>query len=83
MATITVRGLDDDVVRALKMSAAREGRSMEAEIRSILTAAARRASSPPPRVGEGFGTRLASIFSDGTALEVPPRDDYPRPLDLT
>lgn len=37
MATITVRGLDDEVRAALKRRAHRHGRSMEAEARQILT----------------------------------------------
>lgn len=39
MAVITVRNLDDDVQKRLKMRAAAHGRSMEAEARDILTAA--------------------------------------------
>ncbi|WP_425600540.1 FitA-like ribbon-helix-helix domain-containing protein, partial [Nitrospirillum viridazoti] len=33
---LTVRGLDEDLVRRLKLRAARHGRSMEAECRDIL-----------------------------------------------
>ena len=39
MATITVRGLDADVQRRLKRRAAANQRSMEAEVRAILSAA--------------------------------------------
>ena len=39
MANITVRNLDDEVQRRMKQRAAEHGRSMEAEVRSILTAA--------------------------------------------
>jgi antitoxin FitA len=39
MANITVCNLDDEVLRRLKQQAAAHGRSMEAEARSILTAA--------------------------------------------
>lgn len=41
MATITVRGLPDEVRDALKRRAALKGRSMEAEAREILTGAIR------------------------------------------
>lgn len=75
MTTITVRGLDDDVVRALKLRAAQEGRSMEAEVRSILTTAARRRSADT-----GFGTRLAAAFTGVEMPELPARDEYPEPL---
>ena len=36
MATLTVRNLDDDVVRRLRIRAAQHGRSAEAEHREIL-----------------------------------------------
>jgi len=39
VANITVRNLDDEVQRRLKKRATDHGRSMEAEVRSILTAA--------------------------------------------
>ena len=78
MSTITVRGLDENVIRALKVRAAREGRSMEAEVRGILTAAAR--SSDGER---GFGTYLTEAFAGVGALEVPSRADFPEPIDLS
>lgn len=75
MATITVRGLDDDIIRALKVRAAHHGRSMEAEVRSILSSAAR-----PATADTGFGTRLAAAFAGTDAPAMPPRDEYPQPL---
>lgn len=39
MTTLTVRKLPDDVRRALRVRAARHGRSMEAEVREILQSA--------------------------------------------
>ena len=78
MATITVRGLDDDVVRALKIRAAREGRSMEAEVRSILTDATR-----TPDSELGIGTLLTQIFGGVEPPEVPPRTDVPEPIDFS
>jgi plasmid stability protein len=39
MATLTVRNLDDEVVRRLRIRAAEHGRSAEAEHREILQAA--------------------------------------------
>ena len=41
MATITVRNLDSEVQQQLKVRAARNNRSMEAEARAILSAAVR------------------------------------------
>jgi plasmid stability protein len=53
MAAVTVRNLPDEVLRALKLRAAKEGRSTEAEIRAILAEAVR---SPG-----GLGSALAHI----------------------
>ena len=39
MAVMTIRGLDDDVRDKLRVRAAQHGRSMEAEVRAILTEA--------------------------------------------
>lgn len=39
MATVSIRDLDDGVRDRLRVRAARNGRSMEAEMRAILTAA--------------------------------------------
>ena len=45
MATLTIRKLDDDVVAALKMRASRNQRSLEAEVREILSDAVSRGSA--------------------------------------
>jgi plasmid stability protein len=62
MAIVTVRNLPDAVHRALRVRAARHGRSTEAEIRDILETAAR----PPGRVK--FGSLLASIAREAGGL---------------
>lgn len=49
MATLTVRNLDDDVVRALRIRAAEHGRSAEAEHREILRQALVVSGAPSPR----------------------------------
>ncbi|MBI4821913.1 MAG: DNA-binding protein [Deltaproteobacteria bacterium] len=36
MAQLTIRNVDDDVVKALRLRAAQHGRSAEAEVREIL-----------------------------------------------
>lgn len=46
MAALSVRDLDDSVKEKLRLRAARHGRSMEAEIRLILTAAATEEERP-------------------------------------
>jgi len=55
MSTITIRNLPSETHRALKVRAAQNGRSTEAEIRAILEAAVR----PPDRIH--LGTALAAL----------------------
>ena len=55
MAILTVRNVPDDVHRALRMLAARHGRSIEAEVRAILAAAVK----PEKRLR--MGDALASV----------------------
>ena len=58
MAMLTVRNLPDDVHRALRMQAAQHGRSTEAEVRDILSAAVK----PAARVR--LGDALAALSRD-------------------
>jgi antitoxin FitA len=63
MAAVTVRSLPDETHRALKVQAARHGRSTEAEIRSILVEAVR----PQVRMGSALraiGSNLGGIDLD-------------------
>ena len=71
MAMITVRDIDDDVKAKLRIRAAENGRSMEAEVREILKAAV-----DVPRVERGLGTRIHQRFAPfgGVELEIPPRE---------
>lgn len=48
MATLTVRNLDEEVVRQLRIRAAENGRSAEAEHRAFLVASLLE-TTPPPR----------------------------------
>jgi hypothetical protein len=52
MASITIRGLDDDLKQRLRLRAARNGRSMEDEARTILRDVER---IDPPRGSGGGG----------------------------
>lgn len=74
MATITVRNLDDAVQQRLRERAAAHGRSMEAEVRAILTTAV----GPVDFVQDWL--RLAVEYG---GVEVPePARSAPRGLDL-
>lgn len=73
MATLTIRDLDDQVKAGLRVRAAHNGRSMEAEARVILADAVARG----PR--SGLGTRIRERFGEsGSSLDIPPRTDLGR-----
>lgn len=75
MATLTIRGLDEDTHARLRVRAAQHGRSMEAEVRAIL---AEYLASPAPE--SGLGSRIHARFAalGGADLDVPARSDPPR-----
>ena len=78
MAALSIRDLDDGVRERLRVRAARHGRSMEAEIREILSEAVRE-----PEQADLFAT-LMNRFADlgGVDLELPVRSTAPRAADL-
>lgn len=80
MAAVSVRDLDNSVRERLRLRAAQHGRSMEAEIRAILTDAV-----SPPSDTDGLARTLMARFSDlgGTELELPSRLEVPRAADLS
>jgi antitoxin FitA len=64
MPAVTIRNLSEEAHRALKVRAARHGRSTEAEIRDILEAAVR----PAQRVR--LGSLLAEIGREAGGVEL-------------
>ncbi len=74
VAAVSVRDLDDSVREGLRVRAARHGRSMEAEIRAILTEAV----APVPDTG--LAQTILARFGDlgGVDLELPARTEAPR-----
>jgi plasmid stability protein len=72
MGSINIRNLSDKTHKALRIRAALHGRSMEAEVRSILDEAVN-----PTRV-PGLGSMLTAIGRDfgGIDLDIP-RDGTP------
>jgi plasmid stability protein len=60
MASITIRNLDDDLKRRLRVRAAEKGRSMEEEAREILRQALS-PSSAPGNLGQSIHARFAAI----------------------
>ncbi|HXW25527.1 MAG TPA: plasmid stabilization protein [Xanthobacteraceae bacterium] len=70
MGQIIVRNIEDSVKARLKRRAARHGRSMEEEARTILRDAVRRDERPTPP--KGLGTRIANEFAGiGLSEEIP------------
>lgn len=79
MAALSIRNLDDDVKRRLQRRAARNGRSMEAEVRSILEDAAR-----SPEGSSGLLSAVRDRFGavGGVDLDLPERRTPARAPDL-
>ena len=71
MTTLTVRRLDPEVKERLRVRAAQHGRSMEEEVRQILTEACAAESEP-----RNAFDLLRRHFVDlgGVDLELPPRE---------
>ncbi len=80
MAAITVRNLDDALKARLRVRAAENGRSMEAEARAIL----RSALAGDTAGDAGLGSRIHHRFAGlrGDELEIQPRAESPRPAQL-
>ena len=80
MASITVRNLDDDLKRRLRIRAAQHGRSMEQEARDIL----KEALDTERPVEEDLAGAIRARFAPlgGVDLELPPREPMPDPPQL-
>ena len=79
MATLVIRGLDEQVKARLRLRAAERGRSMEAEAREILTSAVG-ATRPAKGLGSFVRDRFAEV--GGVEIEIPARDDAAPAADL-
>ena len=75
MAALSIRDLDDSVRKKLRLRAARHGRSMEAEIRLILTAAAAEDERPRTDLFSALTERFGQL--GGVDLDVPARTTPP------
>jgi plasmid stability protein len=70
MAQLIVRGLDDDIKRRLQKRAEARNRSLEAEVRDILRAAAVATSPSPAPLGSRIAQRFAGLGLTETFLEL-------------
>jgi plasmid stability protein len=79
MATLTIRNLDERTRAQLRIQAARHGRSMEEESRTILRSAIE--ARQPVAGGKGLGSRIHAHFAQlgGVELELPERASLPTP----
>jgi plasmid stability protein len=75
MSAVSIRNLDDRVKGRLRVRAARHGRSMEAEMRAILTDAV-----SEPGDEDGLFRAMLDRFGElgGVELEIPERTTQPR-----
>jgi len=81
MATLTIRNLDEGTKTQLRVQAARHGRSMEEEARTIIRSAME-AGKPAPS-SKGLGSRIHDHFAQlggvELELELPERSSLPTP----
>ena len=82
MTSITVRNIEDDLKRRLRIRAAEHGHSMEEEARRILRSALGEVPGPARDSEKGLGTQIHELFKplggvDGIEF---PRLGGPRPV---
>ena len=81
MAGMTIRNLDDQLKRRLRIRAALRGRSMEEEAREILRAAlSADAHQGRPNLAERIRGRIARV--GGVELDIPARQPIREPVDF-
>jgi plasmid stability protein len=78
MATLTIRNIDPEVQKRVRVRAAENGRSMEAELRQIIKDAVGLADrAEGVNLAEAIRRRFARY--GGVELEIPPREPAGRP----
>lgn len=79
LGTLMIRDLDEAVKARLRVRAAHNGRSMEAEARAILGAAL-----ADPATHRGLGSRVQQRFADLDDVDIalPSRSEQPRAADF-
>lgn len=80
MASMTIRNLDDSIKAKLRLRAARHGRSMEDEVRTIL----RTALGQEEAAGQNLVQRIQARFAllDDVELPQPERERMREPPEL-
>ena len=77
MAGIIVRNLDEGLKHRLRIQAAANGRSMEAEARDILRTALNRQPAAPQNLASAIRARFAPL--GGVEPDLPPRSPMRQP----
>lgn len=75
VTAMSIRGLDGHVKDQIKIRAAHHGRSMEAEVRQILTEAV---AEPEPETDLITELRKAALTIGGVDLDIPARSEMPK-----
>ena len=78
MPTLTIRNLDPEVRDEIRIHAAKNGRSMEAEVRDILSAFVRQHKSTPKQIASRIQKRFARI-GGADELDLPARERASEP----
>ena len=79
MGQVLVRGLDDHVIESLKTKAALKGRSLEQELRDVLTAAAPLTAEEKIALFRKIRAKSPSLkkFDIGAAIRAGRDDEFP------
>jgi antitoxin FitA len=80
MSSLTIRNLDDQVKRKLRLRAAQRNHSMEEEARDILRCALAEGSSPSDNLADRILRRIRPL--GGVELELPTRGPIREPPDF-
>jgi plasmid stability protein len=85
MPSITIRNIDEDLKKRLRLQAAQHGRSMEEEIRAILRSALSGRTPEREQTGLDLFNEIRALFAPlgGIELEPLPREPIREPPDFT
>ena len=81
MSSLTVRNIDAPLKSKLRIRAARNGHSMEQEVRVILQTALNGNEPPEMHIADKIHRRFAAL--GGVELELPPREMGREPPDFS
>ena len=81
---MTIRNVDPEVQKRLRIRAAENGRSMEAELRQILKDAIGASPAPKAETGLDLAEAIRRRFAPfgGVELDIPPRESAREPPDF-